>query len=119
MVIIHFGSDACFRTDILKGAGYSVVECLSIGELHSLLVGVREVGAVIIAENEKFEPDEAVSLTHSCSGVPLILFQSDRPHFAIRDFDFVVGSPAKPSEWLASVARLIALRAQPAGYYLG
>jgi hypothetical protein len=106
--IVHFGIDDRRRIEVLRSAGYSVDECgHSISLFHAALIGIRDVNAVVIAENDDMEPDEAISLVRATSMAPLILFQSKHFHFDESEFNLVVHPLTDPHRWLIDIRALI------------
>lgn len=106
--IVHFGLDHCNRVAVLKGVGYSVVECDSVAQVHSALLVPPTANAVAITENEGDEPHKVMSLVRATSTAPLILFQSENPHYSPAHFDLVVTFPKESRNWLDDIAELIA-----------
>lgn len=107
--VVHFGINNCHRIAILKGAGYSVDVCPSIGILQTNLIQFPDPDAVAIAENEgtDCEASSAISLVRSNSAAPLVLFQGQERHFETSSFDLVVSPLTDPRLWLSELEDLI------------
>jgi hypothetical protein len=88
--LVHFGSDSCNRLVVLQNAGYTVYDCLSLPTLDVAL-RVGDPAAVVMSETPKVVPRRnAISLVHSRSHAPLILFQDRTYSDDESEFDLVI-----------------------------
>jgi hypothetical protein len=110
--LIHFGPDNCFRIPVLEDAGFSVVECLGINDLHAHLTGFQPLDAVAMGNTQDVRLGSVISLVRATSTAPLILFESfdeERPADEDDEFDLVIPVCAMPYQWLKDIDNLIHL----------
>jgi hypothetical protein len=105
--IIYLGVDDSYRPQVLKRAGYSVVECRSVRHLHSTLIQFPEPAAVAIAGDSETDACEALSVVRSHCTAPTVLFQGGTHFFRASEFDFVVPPLTAPHQWLNHLASVI------------
>ncbi|MGC2639776.1 MAG: hypothetical protein WA294_21510 [Acidobacteriaceae bacterium] len=100
--IIHFGRDGCWRTPILRNAGYEVVDCVSLAALLGLL-DYAAPDAVVVVDSPACDLREV----RERSTVPLILFQSTLDNIPAQGFDWVVAPQTHPQVWLRDLCAAI------------
>jgi hypothetical protein len=114
--IVYFGVDTCHRLPVLERAGYSVENCYSVLQLDAVLDSGRPAEAVLMTDHDGNLPQDAITLTHSRSVAPLVLFRDANCSYAETAFDLVIPSLTPPEQWLEQIASLLeksrALRAQ-------
>lgn len=101
--IIHFGRDGCWRTSVLRNAGFEVVGCTSFDALLALLENAASADAVVMADASGCD----LSQVRARSTVPLVLFQSTLTNVLARGFDLVVAPQTHPQVWLRDLGETI------------
>ena len=106
--IVHFGTDECWRLEVLSGAGYIVEPSgTSIPRLSQLLTSAQ-VDAIAISEDRRECDDEVVMVSRSLSPAPIILFQGVNRRSVPPPVDLVISSTSHSiSEWLQEIESLI------------
>jgi hypothetical protein len=105
--LIHFGLDVCFRIPVLEDAGYSVIECLGINDLHAHLTGFQQFDAVAMGSTQDVRLGSVISLVRATSTAPLILFKSFDEEHPDDEFDLVIPVCVLPNRWLKDIDSLI------------
>ena len=106
--ILHFGWDDCYRVQVLRGAGYAVMESETLEELCDHLQPVEPVDAVILSEDTPHTIEQAAAIVRTHCAAPLILFRHSQCDLDESMFNQIFTCLDPPQEWLARTAELIA-----------
>jgi hypothetical protein len=106
--ILHFGTDECNRIILLRNAGYAIDTCPSLVTLDSALQDRLEPDAVVIPGVVPTPArHDAVTLVHSRSSAPLVLFESGKCCPDEFEFDLVIPTFTPPEEWLQTISQIV------------
>jgi hypothetical protein len=106
--ILHFGTDDCKRINVLRGAGYDIDTCSSLTTLDTALQDRPEPDAVVIPGVVPTPArHRAVTLVHSRSSAPLVLFESGICCPDEFEFDLVIPTFTPAEEWLETISQII------------
>ena len=106
--ILHFGWDDCYRVQVLRGAGFAVVESETLEELCDHLQRGEPVDAVILSEAVPCTIEQAAAIVRTHCAAPMILFRRSLCLVDESAFDLVFAWFIPPPEWLEKTAELIA-----------
>jgi hypothetical protein len=106
--ILHFGTDDCSRIVVLRRAGYAIDPCPSLVTLDTALQDRPEPDAVVIPGVVPTPArHHAITLVHSRSSAPLVLFESGNYSPDESEFDLVIPTFTPPEEWLETISQII------------
>ena len=105
--ILHFGWDDCYRLQVLRVAGYDVLESETLAELCDHLQRGGPVDAVILSEDAPHTIEQAAAIVRTHCAAPMILFRCSQCQLDESAFDQVFAGFQSPPEWLARTAELI------------
>jgi hypothetical protein len=106
--VIHFGTDYCHRSMVLRNAGFAVDECISLVQLRSALIAESRADVVCLSDGEPTHQEAAVALARSHCSAPLVFFQGAEHSADQPAVDLVVPNLTPPDVWLNEVKELIA-----------
>jgi hypothetical protein len=105
--VIHFGQDECYRTPILRGAGYDVEQCTSIPELQQALKADDDAELICISESYEQPREDALATSRALSSAPVVLFRSTAHRYMADSFDLEIDPLDSPEVWLVHMGSLI------------
>jgi hypothetical protein len=105
--IVHFGTDECRRSLILKSAGYSVDLCTSVVKLALIFKQGSGADAVIVNEIDEGKAKQVITAIRAHSSAPLILFEGPDRHPIPSEFDLIIPPLSSPEQWLQRIAATI------------
>jgi hypothetical protein len=105
--VIHFGPDECYRTPIMRAAGYDVTQCDSIDELQSALKSSDATDLICISESYQQPREDALAISRTMSTAPVVLFRSTMHRYISDRFDLEIDTLATPDVWLVHMKSLI------------
>jgi hypothetical protein len=108
--VIHFGPDDCHRLMVLRSAGYTVVDCQSLGQLRDILDTGEAPDAVLMSDAEDVAPSDAIAVARQHSTQPVVLFRNSHRAYEDLGCDLVVPCLTPPEVWLNEVDALIEKR---------
>lgn len=103
--VIHFGIDDCHRLSVLRRAGYDIEKCSNLIEFETALDTGAD--AIMVDDGDGSVPEDVISLAHTRSAAPIILFPNITREYPIQEVDLAVPSLTPPHEWLLGLANLI------------
>lgn len=106
--ILHFGWDDCHRVQLLRVAGFAVMESETLEELCDHLQRGKPVDAVILSEAAPRTIQQAAAIVRTHCAAPMILFRRTLRQLDESSFDQVFAWFIPPPEWLEKTAELIA-----------
>lgn len=105
--VIHFGDDECYRTPIMRAAGYEVELCTCIPELQAALKSGEAADLICISESYNQPREDALAISRAMSGAPVVLFRSTMHRYISDRFDLEIDTLATPEVWLVHIGKLI------------
>lgn len=105
--LIHFGEDECYRTPIMRGAGYNVEQCESIPDLQQALKSPETTDLICISESYHRPREDALAISRALSKAPVVLFRSTMHRYIADRFDLEIDTLAEPEVWLLQLDGLI------------
>ena len=108
--VIHFGPDDCHRVMVLRSAGYSVEDCLSLSQLRATLETGQPPDAVLMSDGDGVAPSDAIAIARHHSSHLVVLFRNSNLEYEDSGFDLVVPCLTPPEVWLNEVDALIKQR---------
>jgi hypothetical protein len=106
--VVHFGQDECYRTPIMRAAGYDVAQCESIQELQTVLKSSEAADLICISESYHQPREDALAISRALSRAPVVLFRSTMHRYIADKFDLEIDTLAAPDIWLVHMDTLIA-----------
>lgn len=103
--VLYFGTDECNRVQVLRTAGYSVLECNKIDDLKLALNTSPQPSAVLIRCSGRCKP--AIKIIHTAALAPVIVFPNPDNFEIEESVDLVVPPLTPPAKWLRELAKLI------------
>jgi hypothetical protein len=106
--VLQFGWDDCYRGQVLKYAGYSVIRAENLYSLTRDLQIGPNFDAVVMSEEDSRTTEKAAEVVRRHSKAPVILFRRLSVDIDESKFDQVFKGFVAPEAWLARTAELIA-----------
>jgi hypothetical protein len=106
--VLQFGWDDCYRGQVLKYAGYSVIKAETLESLSRDLQEAPDVAAVVVSEEDARTTERAAEIVRRHSKAPVILFRRLSVKIDESKFDQVFKGYVPPEAWLPRTAELIA-----------
>jgi hypothetical protein len=105
--VIHFGSDECHRSMVLRSAGYAVEDCTSLLQLRACLAPGAMADALVVSDTQDLRR-EAIDLARSRSSLPIVVFCGTNLAYEESGIDLIVHCLTRPEVWLEQVDAVIA-----------
>lgn len=105
--ILHFSCDDIHRTEVLRNAGYTVLECNALPEYARILRDGAALDLICISEATKAE-EGTLALARTYSPAPVVLFRSSYKTYVQANWSLEIQPLTEPRHWLEAVEKLIA-----------